>query len=84
MITLEQKIAQAEDEVARLKAKRQATDNGQKIIMGGMVLSLAKDNYDLARFLLDNVKTEITRKADLKRLESVITGLEKVVNKDHH
>lgn len=84
MITLEQKIAQAEDEVARLKAKKRATDNGQKIIMGGMVLSLAKDNYDLARFLLDNIKTEITRKADLKRLESVITGLEKVVNEDHH
>lgn len=84
MTTLEQKIARAEDEVARLKAKKRETYIGQEIIIGGMVLSLAKNNYDLARFLLDNVKTKITRKADLRRLESVIEDLEKVVNDKNH
>lgn len=41
-LTIEQKIAQKEAELARLRNKGRALENGQKIILGGMVLAEAK------------------------------------------
>lgn len=81
MATLEQKIAQKQDELARLKEQSRKLENGQKIIIGSMMLSLAKKDPLIAKLLLDSISSEVTRKTDLDRLETITTELKSIVNK---
>lgn len=80
MATLEQQIAQKQDELARLKEKAQKQENAQKIILGGMLLSVARKNNDVARMVLDMINKEVNRDTDKKRLESVVNELQIVAN----
>ncbi|GAA0809656.1 hypothetical protein GCM10009110_28940 [Psychrobacter piscatorii] len=75
MPTIEQKIARKQDELNRLKTKQRKLDTAQKVVIGGMILSLAKNDPDRARQLLIDIDNNITRKTDLDRLESVIDDL---------
>lgn len=75
MPTIEQKIARKQDELNRLKTKQRKLETGQKVIIGGMMLSLAKDDPQIAEQLLNFIGKNITRKTDLDRLEDVITEL---------
>ena len=75
MPTIEQKIARKQDELNRLKTKQRKLDTAQKVVIGGMVLSLAKNDPDRARQLLIDIDNNITRKTDLDRLEGVIDEL---------
>lgn len=81
MTTLEQKIAQKENELARLKEQSRKLENGQKIITGGMMLSIAKKDTQRAKTLLDDIKREVTKKTDLDRMQPVIEELTAIVNK---
>lgn len=81
MVTLEQKIAQAKDNLARLTEQSRKLENGQKIITGGMSLSIARKNPERAKILLDDYKNEITKKSDLDRLQPVINELQSIVDK---
>lgn len=83
-LTLEQKIAQKEDEIARLKEQARKKENGQKIIIGGLMLSVAKDDSRVAKQLLELIETQITRKTDLNRLDNVIDELKKKANELNH
>ena len=80
-LTLEQQIAQKQDELARLKEKANQLSNAQKIVLGGMLLSVARKNNDVARMVLDMISKEVNRDTDKKRLESVIIELQEVVTK---
>ena len=80
MATLEQQIAQKQDELNRLKEKAKTLENGQKIVLGGMVLSVARKNPQFARKLLAMIGSEINRDSDKKRLENIIDELQGVVN----
>ena len=75
MPTIEQKIARKQDELNRLKTRQRKLETGQKVIIGGMMLSLAKDDPQIAEQLLNLIGKYITRKTDLDRLEDVITEL---------
>lgn len=81
MATLEQKIAQKEDELSRLKEQSRKLENGQKIITGGMILSVARKNPERAKMLLDDYNNEITKKGDLDRLQPIINELQAIVDK---
>lgn len=81
MADIKQKIAQKEAELARLKEKERKLENGQKIIIGGMMLSMAKDNPQVASKLLEWIYKEVTRKTDLDRLQGVIKQLQEIANK---
>ncbi|MDX2375102.1 mobilization protein [Psychrobacter sp. PP-21] len=81
MATLEQKIAQKEDELARLKAQSRKLENGQKIITGGMVLSLARNNPQRAKTLLEDIKSQVIKKTDLERMQPIIDELTAIVDK---
>lgn len=81
MATLEQKIAQKENELARLKDQSRKLENGQKIITGGMILSLARKDTQRAKTLLEDIEKEVTKKADLDRLQPVIDELKAMINK---
>jgi hypothetical protein len=84
MADIKQKIAQKEAELARLKEKERKLENGQKIIIGGMMLSMAKDNPQVASKLLEWIDKEVTRKTDLDRLAGVIKQLQEMANTQHH
>lgn len=81
MATLEQKIAQKENELARLKEQSRKLENGQKIITGGMMLSIAKKDTQRAKTLLEDIKREVTKKTDLDRMQPIIDELTAIVNK---
>lgn len=80
-LTLEQQIAKKEKDLALLKEKMRKAENGQKIIIGGMMLSIAKKDPIAAQRLLTLINEKVTRKTDISRLESVIIELEEVAKK---
>lgn len=77
MTDLRQQIAQKEDELARLKERIKKQDAGQKIVIGGLVLSIARENPKIAEWLLGEINNRVTRKEDLKRIEPLIDELSK-------
>lgn len=84
MATLEQKIAQKEDELARLKEQSRKLENGQKIIVGGMMLSVARKDTQRAKTLLEDINKEVTKKTDLERMQPIIDELTAIVNKANY
>ncbi len=83
-LTLEQKIAKKEKDLALLKERVRKAENGQKIVIGGMMLSIAKKDPIRAKQLLQDIENEVTRKTDLDRLDSVIEDLKKKANEVNH
>lgn len=81
MDTIEQKIARKEAELNRLKERSRKLENGQKIITGGMMLSIARKDTQRAKTLLEDINREVTKKADLDRMKSVIDELEAIISK---
>lgn len=80
MATIEQKIAKKEAELSRLKEQSRKLENGQKIITGGMMLSIARNNPQRAKTLLEDINREVTKKADLERMRGVIDELKAIIN----
>jgi len=74
LITAEQKQARLDDQLARLKTKNRKLETGQKIIIGGMMLSLAEKNPSIAKQLKIWIDEEVTRDIDKKRLETLEIG----------
>lgn len=74
MVTPEQKQARLEDQLARLKTKNRKLETGQKIIIGGMMLSLADKNPAIATQLKKWINEEVTRKIDKERLKTIEIG----------
>ncbi|MCS1966499.1 mobilization protein [Escherichia coli] len=73
--TLEQKIADAEARLQRLKAKSRSLDTAQKVIVGAALL--AKVRCWRAKLLLRSfLKAEVTRQADVTRILPLINELE--------
>ena len=81
MNTIEQKIARKEAELNRLKEQSRKLENGQKIITGGMMLSIARKDTQRAKTLLEDIEREVTKKADLDRMQSVIDELKAIISK---
>lgn len=80
MFTLQQKLAQQEAELNRTKERIRKLENGQKIITGGMMLSIARNNPQRAKTLLEDIEREVTKKADLDRMQSVIDELKSIIS----
>lgn len=80
-LTLEQKIAQSEDKTARLKTQARKLENGQKIIIGGMILSIARSQPQRAKTILQDIKSNVTKKTDLDRMQPIIDELTLISNK---
>ncbi|EES1416864.1 mobilization protein [Escherichia coli] len=78
--TLEQKIAEAEARLQRLKAKSRSLDTAQKVIVGAAMLARVRrlEEAQLRAFLLQFLRKEVTRQADVNRLQPLINELEKL------
>ena len=73
--TIEQKIAEAEAKLARLRQQSRALENGQKIILGGMLLAEARKEPRIRQWLIDKAGELVTRVVDRKRLEPLLAEL---------
>lgn len=73
--TTAQKIAQLEAQLARLREKDRALENGQKIILGGMLLASARTDPKQREWVIAQA-SKITRPADVKRLAPLIEELQ--------
>lgn len=73
--TIDQRIAAKEAELIRLRAKQRANENGQKIIVGAMVINAAKEDPRMRRWLLDEAAKAVTREADQRRLAPLLAEL---------
>jgi len=77
-LTIAQQIAQKEAELARLREKSRALENGQKIILGGMLLAEARKNAKIRQWLLDMANATVKREVDQQRLAPLLVELEKM------
>jgi hypothetical protein len=73
--TLKQQMAEAEAKLARLREKSRQLENGQKIILGGLLLNAAKDDARIREWLLKEAAKAVTREADKKRLAPLLDEL---------
>lgn len=72
---LQQQIAEAEARLARLREQSRKTENGQKIILGGMLINAARKNLKIRNWLLEEAERSITREVDKKRLAPLLDSL---------
>lgn len=80
MADIKQKINDLRDEIARLEKKAKSEDTAQKVVIGGMLLSLARKNKDIAKMTLSWIDENVTRKNDLDRLKPIIAELNEFLN----
>lgn len=77
-LTLEQKIAEAQANLARLKDKARSEDTRQKIVVGAAVIAQALRSESLARRLLAILDNESLRDHDKKAVAGLIDRLKTV------
>lgn len=67
--SLEQKRQEALDKANRLKEQIDKKLNGQKFVLGGMLMAIAENEPDRIPQILADIDKYVTRKADISRLE---------------
>lgn len=75
---IDQKIAEAEAKLARLRQQSRQLENGQKIILGGMLLNAAKKDQKIREWLINEAVNSITREADKNRIAPLIDELKQI------
>ncbi len=73
--TIEQQIAEAEARLARLRTQSRQLENGQKIILGGMLLAAARHDPKMRAWVIKEAEKAVTRDVDRKRLQPLLDEL---------
>ncbi|MBB4155643.1 hypothetical protein GGQ80_003568 [Sphingomonas jinjuensis] len=81
--TLEQKIAEAQAKLTRLKDKARSEDTRQKIVVGAAVISQALRSSSLAGRLLTILEAEPLRDHDKKAVAGLIDKLKAKAAKEN-
>ena len=79
---LEQKRQEALDKANRMKKQIDKALNGQKFVLGGMLMKIAEDEPDRIPQILADIEKYVTRKADISRLEGFKSEIGNNVPKD--
>lgn len=66
---LEQKRQEALDKASRLQKQIEKQLNGQKFVLGGMLMKIAEEDPSRIPQILADIDKYVTRKADISRLE---------------
>jgi len=77
--TLDQKIADTEALLARLRLETRKQDTGRKIVLGGILLSAVEHDPTIRSWLLKQVDGDKLRKADAERLAPLIAKWREMV-----
>lgn len=80
--TLEQKKQEALDKANRLQKQIEKKLNGQKFVLGGMLMRIAEDEPERIPQILADIEKYVTRKADISRLEGFKSQIGNNVPKD--
>lgn len=80
--TLEQKKQEALDKANRLQKQIEKKLNGQKFVLGGMLMKIAEDEPERIPQILADIEKYVTRKADISRLEGFKSKIGSSVPKD--
>ena len=73
--TIEQQIAEAEARLARLRTQSRQLENGQKIILGGMLIASARHDPKMRAWVIKEAEKAVTRDVDKKRLQPLLDEL---------
>lgn len=76
--TLEQQIADTEARLARLRQQGRKLENGQKIILGSVLLNAARHDPKMRKWLLSETAKAVTRDVDKRRLQPLLDELRKM------
>ncbi len=76
--TLEQQIADTEARLARLRQQGRKLENGQKIILGGVLLNAARHDPHMRKWLLSEAAKAVTRDVDKRRLQPLLDELQQM------
>jgi len=74
--TIQQKIAETEARLQRLKAKAKADQTRQKIIVGSILINDALNDPRRATYLAERIRTGLTRDIDLKAVTTLLEQLD--------
>ena len=73
--TLEQKRQEALDKANRLKVQIDKQLDGQKFVLGGMLMRIAEEDPSRIPQILADIDKYVIRKADISRLEALKDNL---------
>ena len=79
---LEQKRQEALDKASRMKKQIDKALNGQKFVLGGMLMAIAEHEPDRIPQILADIDKHVTRKADISRLEGFKSEIGNNIPKD--
>lgn len=82
--TLEQKKQEALDRANRLQKQIEKKLNGQKFVLGGMLMKIAEAEPERIPQILADIEKHVTRKADISRLEGFKNDLATKVPKNQN
>jgi len=74
--TIQQKIAETEARLQRLKAKAKADQTRQKIIVGSILIHDALNDPRRAKYLADRIRSGLTREIDVKAIAALLNLLD--------
>lgn len=74
--TLQQQIASAEANLARLRTKKKASDTRVKIVVGAVVTKAALESPQAAAKLAALLRERVTRDLDVKELQPLLSDLD--------
>ena len=75
--TIQQKIAETEARLQRLKAKAKADQTRQKIIVGSILINDAFKDPRRAKYLADRIRAGLTRDIDVKAVADLLETLDR-------
>ncbi|WP_407977630.1 hypothetical protein ACJKIH_24555 (plasmid) [Brucella pseudogrignonensis] len=75
--TIQQKIAETEARLQRLKAKAKADQTRQKIIVGSILINDALNDPRRAKYLADRIRAGLTRDIDVKAVADLLETLDR-------
>ena len=81
--TLQQKRQEALDKANRLQKQIEKQLNGQKFVLGGMIMKMAEEDPSRIPQILADIDKYVTRKADISRLEGFKSEIGNDVPKDN-
>ena len=84
IIKLEQQRQEALDRANRLKIQIDKQLNGQKFVLGGMLMAICEHESDRIPQILADIDKYVTRKADISRLEGFKSKIGNSVPEDTH
>lgn len=76
---LEQKRQEALDKANRLQKQIEKQVNGQKFVLGGMLMAIAENEPERIPQILADIDKYVTRKADLERLSPLVDELKNII-----